>query len=107
MAKCKMCGAEVKIRHYCDYCGGMAEPFYYPFSLRIKEKIAPMERTGPQPKMHLEGKRVYTVVSGDNIWNIAKRFYGIGSEYKKIVNANPQIKSPDLIYPGQKIIIPK
>lgn len=107
MAKCKMCGAEVKIGHNCDYCGSMAEPFYYPLSVHIKEKILPMKRIKPQPETQLEGERIYTIVRGDNLWNIAKRFYGSGSEYKKIVSANPQIKNPNLIYPGQKITIPK
>lgn len=107
MAKCKMCGAEVKIGHCCDYCGSMAEFFYYPFSTRIREKITPQKNIEPQPETQLDEERNYTIVKGDNLWNIAKRFYGNGSEYMKIVNANPQIKNPNLIYPGQKITIPK
>jgi LysM repeat protein len=50
----------------------------------------------------------YTVVKGDCLWNIAKSFYGKGSEYTKIYNANKDIiKNPSLIYPGQVLTIPK
>ena len=49
----------------------------------------------------------YTVKSGDCLWNIAKRFYGNGSKYTTIYNANrDKIKNPNLIYPGQVFWIP-
>jgi LysM repeat protein len=46
----------------------------------------------------------YTVVSGDSLWAIAKKYYGDGSKYNKIVTENA-IKNPNLIYPGQKLVI--
>jgi LysM repeat protein len=49
----------------------------------------------------------YTVVKGDNLWNIAKKFYGSGVKYTIIFNANRGIiKNPSLIYPGQVLTIP-
>lgn len=49
----------------------------------------------------------YTVRSGDCLWNIAKRFFGNGSQYTKIYNANrDKIKNPNLIYPNQVLWIP-
>ena len=49
----------------------------------------------------------YTVKRGDCLWNIAKRFYGNGSKYTVIYNANKsKIKNPNLIYPGQVLWIP-
>lgn len=49
----------------------------------------------------------YTVRSGDCLWNIAKKFYGKGSQYTKIYNANrDKIKNPNLIYPNQVLWIP-
>ena len=49
----------------------------------------------------------YTVRSGDCLWNIAKKFYGNGSQYTKIYNANrDKIKNPNLIYPKQVLWIP-
>lgn len=51
--------------------------------------------------------KTYTVVRGDCLWNIAKRFYGNGAQYTKIYNANrDKIKNPNLIYPGQVLTIP-
>ncbi len=51
---------------------------------------------------------IYTVVKGDCLWNIAKKFYGSGNQYSRIYNANKdQIKNPNLIYPGQVLTIPK
>ncbi|MCM1045644.1 MAG: phage tail protein [Candidatus Gastranaerophilales bacterium] len=50
----------------------------------------------------------YVVVKGDCLWNIARKFYGSGQEHTRIYNANTgQIKDPNLIYPGQVLIIPK
>lgn len=49
----------------------------------------------------------YTVVKGDCLWSIAKRFYGSGAKYTLIYNANRGIiKIPNLIYPGQVLTIP-
>lgn len=49
----------------------------------------------------------YTVKSGDCLWNIAKKFYGSGSKYTTIYNANKdKIKNPNLIYPNQVLWIP-
>ncbi len=45
----------------------------------------------------------YTVVRGDTMWKIAVK-YQVG--VSEIISANPQIKNPSLIYPGQKINIP-
>jgi uncharacterized YkwD family protein/spore coat assembly protein SafA len=45
----------------------------------------------------------YTVKSGDSMWKIAvKNQTGIS----EILASNPQIKNPNLIYPGQKLVIP-
>lgn len=50
----------------------------------------------------------YTVVKGDCLWNIAKRFYGNGSKYTVIHDANKSVigGNPNLIYPGQVLTIP-
>lgn len=45
----------------------------------------------------------YTVQSGDTMWKIASRNQVGISE---IISANPQVKNPALIYPGQKLTIP-
>lgn len=51
--------------------------------------------------------KTHTVVKGDTLWAISKKYYGKGSDYMKIYNANKNIlKNPNLIYPGQKLTIP-
>lgn len=52
--------------------------------------------------------KTYTVVKGDCLWYIAKRFYGKGGEWPKIYSVNKAIigGNPNLIYPGQVFTIP-
>ena len=55
-----------------------------------------------------EETEFYTIVSGDSLSKIAKRYYGDAMKYPVIFEANLEvIKDPDLIYPGQQIRIPK
>ena len=50
---------------------------------------------------------MYTVRSGDTLWGIAERFYGSGSAWPSIFDANRNIISdPNLIFPGQVFCIP-
>ena len=65
--------------------------------------------TGNEPRTNSTStastQTTYTVVSGDCLWNIAKRFYGDGSQYNKIAEAN-NIQNPDVIYDGDTLVIP-
>ena len=47
--------------------------------------------------------QVHTVVRGDTMWFLAVK-YEVGTS--EIIAANPQIKNPDLIYPGDRLVIP-
>jgi nucleoid-associated protein YgaU len=50
----------------------------------------------------------YTVVRGDTLSAIAKKYYGNANAYMKIFEANkPMLAHPDKIYPGQMLRIPK
>lgn len=58
-------------------------------------------------KVNPKTNGVHVVQLGDTLWAIAKKYYGNGAQYTKIVNANKdKIKNPNLIYPGQKLTIP-
>ncbi len=58
--------------------------------------------SAPQPE-----SQWHTVVSGDNLSRIAKKFYGDANKYPVIFEANkPMLSHPDKIYPGQMLRIP-
>jgi len=46
----------------------------------------------------------HTVVKGDTMWKLAVK-YEVGT--REIIDANPQVQNPDLIYPGQVLTIPE
>lgn len=49
----------------------------------------------------------YTVVSGDTLGKIARRFYGEAGHYKVIFEANrDQLNDPDMIKVGQVLTLP-
>ncbi|MEW6447258.1 MAG: LysM peptidoglycan-binding domain-containing protein [Bacillota bacterium] len=50
------------------------------------------------------GFRRYTVMSGDTMFLIARRF---GVPLDRLIAANPHIANPDLIYPGDVVCIPE
>lgn len=47
---------------------------------------------------------IYVVKQDDNIYQLAKCF---DLSIKEIMQVNPQIQNPDMIYPGDKIFIPR
>ncbi|MEQ1652810.1 MAG: LysM peptidoglycan-binding domain-containing protein, partial [Hyphomicrobium sp.] len=59
------------------------------------------------------GRRVtppgrYTIKRGDSLWRISERHYHKGRLYPKIYSANRQaIRDPDLIYPCQRVLVPR
>lgn len=74
-----------------------------------EKKEEPAKTKEPErPGKPEQTSKTYTVKPGDCLWNIAKKFYGKGSDYTKIYNANKgKIGSnPNLIYPGQVFTIP-
>lgn len=55
-----------------------------------------------------EEEEYYEIQAGDNLSKVSKKFYGNPNHYNAIFKANKEvIKDMDLIYPGQKIRIPK
>lgn len=62
-------------------------------------------KPAPTPAAEFEW---YEVQKGDTLSALAKRFYGKGSMYTKIFEANKDVlTNPDLIKVGQKLRIPK
>lgn len=61
----------------------------------------------PTPASTTGQSQTYVVVPGDSLSKIAKHHYGDANQWQRIYEANrDQIKNPDLIHPGQKLVIP-
>lgn len=61
-----------------------------------------------EPATDASAEDTYTVQSGDTLWKISEMHYGDGSKYMKIFEANSSLlESPDRIFPGQELVIPK
>lgn len=95
--------------------GGEPGDVYYDIEFKEYEFINIREVVQQAPKVQQQTDRPetaatansYTVVKGDCLWNISKKFYKSGAQYTKIFNANnPPIKNANLIYPGQVLAIP-
>lgn len=52
--------------------------------------------------------RTYTVVRGDCLWNITKKYTGDGSRWKELYDLNKSVlgANPNLIYPNQILTLP-
>lgn len=95
---------------------------YYTLSLKefrdpVVKRVQIVQPAAAAPKAQVSAQPVrtakapatktYTVKSGDCLWNIAKKYYGNGAQYTKIVDANKtKIKNPSFIQPGWVLIIP-
>lgn len=70
----------------------------------VEKPVVKKEESSPSKE---NAQRTYTVKKGDCLWNIAKKYYGSGSAYTKIYDANTKkIADPHWIYPGQVFVIP-
>ena len=73
---------------------------------RVKAALQPAAPAA-EPAPAAPAEQTYTVESGDSLWAIAQRFYGDGSQYSRIFEANrDQLDNPDMIQPGQVLRIP-
>ena len=66
---------------------------------------------GAETVISEEGTRTYKVKYGDTLWGISEKFYGDGSKYMKIFEANKEVwKShnydPNVLYPDWELKIP-
>ena len=66
------------------------------YSGQVKGLSAPTAQSGGQTA----GEKRHTVAAGDTLWALANR-YGLSLE--RLLELNPQIKNPNLIYPGDEV----
>ncbi len=67
------------------------------------ETVTDIALTEEQPDCVMAGAVIYMVQPGDSLWTIAKRYH---TTIADILAVN-EIENPDLIYPGQKLLIMK
>lgn len=70
--------------------------------LRAQGAEAQAQQVVPPPPV-CPGGTLYTVRSGDTMWLIAQRF---GVSLDALIAANPQVKDPSLVFPGQVLCVP-
>jgi nucleoid-associated protein YgaU len=75
-------------------------------TVQTVEKL-PLESTEPVKKLPVETSCNYTIQVGDSLWRIAKKQFGNGGFFTKIIELNKDTYF-DLptIHPGKKIVIP-
>ncbi len=95
---------KIKLKQYRDYGTKTVSIKIAASKPKVTVEKPRAAETNPIPHT----TQTYTVVRGDCLWNIAKRFYGNGAKYTIIYNANRGIigGNPNLIYPGQVLTIP-
>jgi LysM repeat protein len=94
----------VSLKQYKDYGTKTANVTFTQSKPKATVQTSRPAESSPAPKTT---SKTHKVVKGDTLWAIAKKFYGNGSQYPKIFNANKdKIKNPNLIYPGQVLTIP-
>jgi nucleoid-associated protein YgaU len=58
--------------------------------------------------VQVSGAGWYVAQTGDTLWSIARAHYGQGIAYRRIWAANRRgLASPHLIYPCQRIYLPR
>ncbi|MDD2892469.1 MAG: LysM peptidoglycan-binding domain-containing protein [Halothiobacillaceae bacterium] len=63
---------------------------------------APLASVQPFRK---QAPQMYTVQKGDTLWDLAQKFLNNPADWRKIWYANPQVRNPDLIFPGDQLEI--
>ena len=79
----------------------LAEYIFLNVKKETKQKEYKQETKRPVTK---EIPKSYVVKAGDTLWVIAKKLTGNGANYKTIASKN-NIKNPNKIYPGQKLVV--
>lgn len=104
---CVMIDNAVLINYIVDKLGGSVTAEQYGEAQgRITIIPAPVE-TVAKPAVKPAGGNAYEVVKGDCLWNISQKFYGTGTKWDVIYEANKDdIKNPEDISIGQVFVIP-
>lgn len=91
----------VKLKQYKEYGTKTPEVSYVDGEATVSVEEKRETVNSPEPT----SAKKYTVVKGDTLWGLSKRFYGDGSKYPKIADSN-KLTNPNLIQVGQVLTIP-
>ena len=92
-------------RIYADNAAGIRDPNRIYVGQKLVIRLMGLDSAGPESG-GAKGT-IYSVMFGENLWTIAKKFYGNGMLWEKIYQVNRElIFDPRRIYPGQRIVIP-
>ena len=58
-----------------------------------------------EPAIRKDAPLIYTVQKGDTLWGLAQKFLNNPADWRKIWHANPQVRNPNLIFPGDQLEI--
>lgn len=93
----------IKLKQYKDHGTKTCNVTFTSTKPKVSIQTTRPANNSPAPSSN----QTYTVQKGDCLWNIAKKFYGNGSKYTVIYNANKdKIKNPNSIRVGQVLTIP-
>lgn len=105
-------------KYYVDTVKHSAGSSGYRTQLTIHKVQPPIKVTALVAAV--SGGKTYTVVSGDTLWGISKKFYGTGTKYSVIYNANADLiestakshgkkssSNGHWIWPGETLTIPE
>lgn len=76
--------------------------------IRVKNNTAQLPKKTEKRVSIVQKPKTYKVKKGDCLWNIAKKYYGDGSKYTKIYEANKKLigSNPNLIKVGMLLTLP-
>jgi len=95
----------VTLEGTCETCEAKEKAVLMAGNMKGVSHVAANSLKAPEAESEVE---YYVIEKGDTLWAIASKFLGNGSKYPEIFEANKEvIEDPDLIFPGQKIRIPK
>ncbi len=87
------------------------DPYQWPKIYEAnKEKIEDPDLIYPGQRLFIPPKSFHKVLKGENLWSISnyESVYNDPYQWRKIYQANKdKIEDPNLIYPGQKLVIPQ
>lgn len=67
--------------------------------------VGPVWAAGEVPNLKTDHPSRYVVQKGDSLWDIAGRFLDEPWRWPDVWQANPQIENPDLIFPGDEVLL--